>query len=466
MKLGGNMLYRKVTKKLQHWKENDNTALLIKGARQVGKSYIIEAFIKSFDNIITIDFTKNSEALDLLLEVRNYDDFLNRLSIISSINLLADGESVLFLDEIQYYYEVRQKRIDLDPSFREKYIDIITLSKEISSRGDFRLIMSGSMLGVSIFNINHNPTGYLKEITMYPMDFEEFLLATGITQQIIDEVRLAFKNKTEVPESLHNIFLKKYNEYLFVGGFPRAVQGYVDDKSLDLTTSALENIDNWYREDIIKYANKEDRLIILEMYNILPSEISMKNKKFVKSHLDVPNFKNLNLEDRYLWLNDAGIAIPTYNVSNSIYPLTISKDYKIVKLFMGDVGLLTHKLFNKEGKRRLIINSDDVDLGSITENMVAQLLVTHGYETYFQSNKKRGEIDFIIEQNMKIIPIEIKSSKPKKSTGLYEHSVLTKLLSAHEEIEEAWVFGINNVIKENERIQMFPIYMIEFVNNE
>lgn len=448
--------------KLNSWKENENTSLLIKGARQVGKTKLIEEFIKSFDKYIEIDFTKNLEALSLLLEVKSYDDFINRLSIISSTKLDSPS-SVLFLDEIQYFYEIRNERIAKDPSYREKYIDIITLSKEIANRGEFRLIMSGSMLGVTIFNINHNPTGYLKELTMYPMDFEEFLLANNISQKIIDEVRDCFISKKEVSSSLNEYLLKKYNEYLFIGGYPAAVQGYINDPQLDLTVDALETIDDWYRQDIIKYASKEDRLIILEMYNILASEISMKNKKFVKSHMDVPNFKNLELEDRYLWLKNSGIAIPTYNVSNPIYPLSISKDYKIVKLFMGDVGLLTHKLFDIEGKRKLIIDSKEVDLGSIFENAVASLLTTHGYDTYFQSTKKRGEVDFIIEKNTKIIPIEIKSFEPDKKSNIYKHPALDNLLAAHEEIEEAWVFGINNVKKEKDKVYMFPIYMVDFI---
>ena len=456
------MLYRKVIREFENWKNKEKSALLVKGARQVGKTRLIEEFIKTFDNFIEIDFTKNTEALSLLLEVKHYDDFINRLSLISSTKLNGQND-VLFLDEIQYYYEIRESRIAKDPSFKERYIDIITLSKEICDRGQFRLILSGSMLGVSLFNINHNPTGYLKEITMYPMDFEEFLLANNISESIIDEIKESFISKKVVPESLNNLLLKKYNEYLFIGGYPLAVQGYVEDKDLYLTSSALDNIDNWYSQDIIKYASKEDRLIILEMYNIMPSEISKKNKKFVKSHLDVPNFKNLDLDDRYLWLKNAGIAIPTYNISNPIYPLELSKDYKIVKLFMGDVGLLTHKLFDKEAKKKMLVDSSDIDLGSIAENAVAELLTAHGYKSYFQSNKKRGEVDFIIEKNMNIIPIEIKSSKPNMNTGLYEHNALNNLLSAHEEIKESWVFGLNNVKQENDRIWMFPIYMTEFI---
>ena len=456
------MLYRKVIKDFENWKNNEKTSLLVKGARQVGKTKSIEEFIKSFDHAIEIDFTKDSTALSLLLEVKNYDDFVNRLSILSSTRL-KDTNDVLFLDEIQYYYEVREKRISNDPSFREKYIDIITLSKEIANRGEFRLILSGSMLGITIFNINHNPTGYLKEITMYPMDFEEFLLASNISQGIIDEVKNDFINRTEVPDSLNEILLNKFNEYLFVGGYPAAVQAYVNNKDLYQVASALEIIDNWYRQDIIKYASKEDRLIILEMYNLLPSEISKKNKKFVKSHMDVNNFKNIDLADRFLWLKNAGIAIPTYNISNPIFPLEISKEYKITKLFMGDVGLLTHKLFDVNAKKKFIIDPSEIDLGSITENAVAELLFAHGYDPYFQSSKKHGEIDFLIESNTKIIPLEIKSGEINKKIGLYEHKALNNLLAVHKEIKEAFLFGKCNVKKENSTITMFPLYMIEFL---
>ena len=446
---------------LQNWKANESVALLVEGARQVGKTRLIEEFLLSFEDSIEIDFTKNSTALSLLLEIKNYDDFINRLSLISKTKLQGKN-SVLFLDEIQYYYEVREKRIQEDSSFAEKYIDILTLSKEIVHRGDFRLILSGSLLGVSLFSVNLNPTGYLRKITMYPMDFEEFLLANGVNQLVIDDVKECFISKTPISSSIHNLFLEMFEKYIFIGGLPAAVQGYVDDKELTLTTNALDSIDEWYKSDIIKYANKEDRLIILEMYNLLASEITMKNRKFVKSHLDVPNFKNIDLKDRFLWLKNAGIAIPTYNVTNPVYPIKISEDSKIVKLFFSDVGLLTHHIFGKDEKRKLIIDSGDVDLGAPYENATAQLLSAHGYETRFHSLKKNGEIDFLIERNMNVLPIEIKSTMPKK-TGLFTHPALDNLLNAHQEIKEAWIFGKNNIQKENDRIWMFPIYMIDFL---
>ena len=459
------MLFRKRINDLIHWRDNENGALLIDGARQVGKTYLIKEFIKSFDKAIDIDFTKNAQALSLLLEVRDYDDFVNRLSILSPVKLVG-GNAVLFLDEIQYYYEVRAKRIEANPQFEEKYIDILTLAKDIVAKGDFRLILSGSLLGTTLFRVNLNPMGSLRKIRMYPMDFEEFLLAHKVAPALIEEARNCFLQKRVVSESLNDFFLEKFKEYLFVGGFPKAVEGYLLDPTLDKTSIALGEIDDWYRGDILKYAAVEDRLVILNMYEILPSEITMKNKKFVKSHLDVPNFKNIDLKDRFLWLKTAGIAIPTYNVTNAKYPLKISEDSKIVKLFLGDTGLLTHLLFDREAKRKLMLDSKGTDLGAVFENAVAELLVAHGYPPYFQSTKKRGEVDFIIEKNMSVIPIEIKSFALNKPEANYSHPALDHLLEDHSEIKEAWVFGMHNVRWESERVCQFPIYMIDFVAKE
>ena len=463
MSLVISMLYRKKIEDFKKWKENNSTALLVGGARQVGKTKLIEEFIKNeFNNYIEIDFTKNPTALGYLLEVKNYDEFVSRLSLLSNAKLSSEND-VLFLDEIQYYYEIREKRIEEDPTFAYNYIDIITLSKEIINRHGFRLIMSGSMLGISLFNINLNPTGYMSIMTMYPLDFEEFLIANKIDENIIEELKNCFFNKTPVSDTLNEMMIKKYEEYILLGGMPKAVDAYLNDKNFINADLAIQEIDDWYRKDILKYTHKSDRLIILEMYDLLSSEISMKNKRFMKSHMDVSNFKNLNLDDRFLWLKNAGIAIPTYNITNPKYPLLISKDHKIVKLFFNDVGLLTHSLFDSSEKMRLLINRDNVDFGAIFENAVAETLLTHGYNPFFYSNKKRGEVDFIIEKNMAIIPIEIKSYQLKKNVKSYSHPALNNLLKAHEEIKESWVFGLTNVYQESDRIYQFPIYMIDFV---
>ena len=456
------MLYRKNIIDFISWKEKESSALLVKGARQVGKTSLVEEFIKtSFNNYIEIDFTKNMEALNYLLEIKNYDDFISRLSLISNVEL-NNKEDVIFFDEIQYYYEIRNNRIERDPTFQTKYIDILTLAKEIVNKGKFRVIFSGSLLGTTIFNINLNPTGFLKTITMYPMDFEEFILGCGINSSIIDELKTSFITKQPLSESINNLLLQKFKEYVFIGGMPKAVDGYIKDKSLNLTSMALDSIINGYKDDIIKYTRKKDRLIILEMFNLLPSEISMKNKKFIKSHLDVPNFKNIDLKDRFLWLKNAGISIPIYNVNNPKYPLKISIDNKIIKLFSNDVGLLSHQLFSIEAIQKALVNSRDIDLGSLYENAVGQILLSHNHTPYFCSTKKGGEIDFLIEKDMNIIPIEVKSGNPNKHE-LYSHLALDNLLEKHKEIKESYVFGISNIKQENEKIMMYPIYMSNFI---
>ena len=456
------MLYRKNIIDFISWKEKEASALLVKGARQVGKTSLVEEFIRtSFNNYIEIDFTKNMEALNYLLEIKNYEDFISRLSLISNIEL-NNKEDVIFFDEIQYYYEIRNNRIERDPSFKTKYIDILTLAKEIVNKGKFRVIFSGSLLGTTVFNINLNPTGFLKTITMYPMDFEEFILGCGINSSIIDELKTSFNTKQPLSESINNLLLQKFKEYVFIGGMPKAVDGYIKDKSLNLTSMALDSIINGYKDDIIKYTRKEDRLIILEMFNLLPSEISMKNKKFIKSHLDVPNFKNIDLKDRFLWLKNAGISIPIYNVNNPKYPLKISIDNKIIKLFSNDVGLLSHQLFSIEAIQKALVNSRDIDLGSLYENAVGQILLSHNHTPYFCSTKKGGEIDFLIEKDMNIIPIEVKSGNPNKHE-LYSHLALDNLLEKHKEIKESYVFGISNIKQENEKIMMYPIYMSNFI---
>ena len=456
------MLYRKNIIDFISWKEKESSALLVKGARQVGKTSLVEEFIKtSFNNYIEIDFTKNMETLNYLLEIKNYDDFISRLSLISNVEL-NNKEDVIFFDEIQYYYEIRNNRIERDPSFKTKYIDILTLAKEIVNKGKFRVIFSGSLLGTTIFNINLNPTGFLKTITMYPMDFEEFILGCGINSSIIDELKTSFNTKQPLSESINNLLLQKFKEYVFIGGMPKAVDGYIKDKSLNLTSMALDSIINGYKDDIIKYTRKKDRLIILEMFNLLPSEISMKNKKFIKSHLDVPNFKNIDLKDRFLWLKNAGISIPIYNVNNPKYPLKISIDNKIIKLFSNDVGLLSHQLFSIEAIQKALVNSRDIDLGSLYENAVGQILLSHNHTPYFCSTKKGGEIDFLIEKDMNIIPIEVKSGNPNKHE-LYSHLALDNLLEKHKEIKESYVFGISNIKQENEKIMMYPIYMSNFI---
>lgn len=455
------MLYRKAREKMSAWKRGDKV-LLVDGARQVGKSTLIEDFIAAeFAHAILIDFTKDAAMLELLLEIQSLEDFVSRLKIRGGFDP-SDPQTVVFLDEIQFYYLARERRIKEDPRFAESHVDILTLSKPIAQRHGFRLIVSGSLLGVSLFGVNLNPLGFVTSLRMFPLDFEEFLLASKISPDAIAGLKQHFQDKVPLSEAEHQLYLKLFKEYLVVGGMPEAVKRHVDGEGLAEVSLAQSSVHDWYIKDILQYAPKEDRPIIAEMYRLLPSEIAARNHKFVKSHLDVPNFKNLDLKDRFLWLQEAGVAIPVYNVHDAVFPLKLNRDYKIAKLFANDTGILFNELFAVEDKSAILLEDPALDYGAIYENMAATLLRTHGYEPYFFSTKKGGEIDFIVEKSMTVIPIEIKSGTLKTNKN-YEHKALDALLDAKPNIPVAYVFGQRNIYQESERIWCFPIYMIDFM---
>ena len=455
------MLYRKVTSRLLEWLKKSPNALLIYGARQVGKTTIVREFGRAhFRSFAEINFSTDPRYVNLLLEAESLLDFQARLSLILGYEP-KEGD-VVFLDEIQVYYAAREDKIKNDPDFAKKTVDILTLSKPIVEQGTYRLIMSGSLLGVTVFGVNLNPVGFVDELTMYPMDFEEFLIANGVPASLIQKARDCFKNKEAVPQELNQTLLAKFREFAIVGGMPEAVNRYVNGRDLKAVCLAHQSVLSWYKKDVIKYAPQESRLIILEMLEILPSEVNANNKKFTKSHLDVPNFKNLDLKDRFLWLSSAGIAIPVYNVDEMKAPLRSSLNYKVVKLFSNDTGLLVNQLFEGEITERLFVESNTYDFGAIYENAVAQLLLCHGFLPRFHTNKKVGELDFVIDYGCDILPIEIKSGLGGER-HVYEHRALDHYIDSSSFSMPGMVFGNTNVFAESSHIENYPIYMIDFL---
>ena len=457
------MLYRKIEEKLQLW-EKGKKALLVYGARQVGKTTSIKDFCqRHFANVAAINFTNDARALNLLLEIKNLEEFNRVLSLLFGFEPKKGDTD--FLDEIQYYYEMWEEEEKRHPGFKREHVDILTLAKNVVERNEYRLILSGSMLGVSVFGVNLNPTGFVEELTMYPLDFEEFLLALSTPKNVIEEARESFASNRPMPEELNDMLIRRFREYTIIGGMPEAVEAYVETKDMRYVSAAHRGVLSWYRRDIIKYAPADSRLIISSMFEALPSEISAQNKKFVKSHMDVPNFKNLELRERFLWLQSAGIAIPTYNVDAPKSPLKAAANHKVVKLFSNDVGLLVNQLFDGDVQLGLIEEKSGYDFGAIYENAVAELLVAHGFSPYFHSNKKGGEIDFLVEKNRTAIPIEIKSGAGGER-HIYEHKALDHLLESRSDLRESFVFGNTNVFSESKRIKNYPIYMIEFLKRK
>ena len=458
------MLKRKIERKLDYWFNNREQALLVTGARQIGKSYSIEHFIDDkFEYVIKIDFSKRTDLIDIFALLDNSDDLLMRLSLIAG-NKMVPNKTVIFLDEIQKVY---QRRDELKEKGELSFLsqDIITAMKTVVQQGEYRFILSGSLLGVMVKDVILNPTGYLDEYKMYPLDFEEFLWAKGVGQVAIDHVKKCFQEKKQVDSGVHNMFLKFFREYVLIGGMPEAVKTFIDTKNYYRVQEAHNQIVNFYKTDITTYVKDGSlKLRIRDVYNAIPGQLSSKNMRYISSQvLDKKYLKHNSIEDEFLWLKAAGVAIPTYHVNEPVMPLTLSVERKTMKLFTNDVGLLISQLVDTGIREKLLNNEKEINYGAPYENVAAQELVAHGFdeELYYYNSKKHGEVDFLVMLDNEVLPIEIKSGKSKESQ-LYDHAALNNLIKNYH-YPIAYVFGETNVIKESDIVYQLPVYMVDFI---
>lgn len=434
------MLYRKIQKNVDDWIKNGTKALLITGARQVGKSYLIRETLKqNKSNCEEINFIKNKSAKELFdsFVEDDVDNFILSLKLLSKKELKKG--SIIFLDEIQ---EVKE---------------IITIIKFLVEQGDYKYILSGSLLGVELNNIRSVPVGYIDTLDMYPMDLEEFFIANGLKEELIDYLKGKFCKTEEVNETIHNTLIESFYRYLIVGGMPEAVQIYVDTQDLNKVYTKHMSIIRDYKKDFTKYEiESNSKLKLMNTYDLIPSELDSKNKRYVFTDLN-SNLRFERYENNFNWLIDAGMALPVYNVTEFQLPLEASKKSNLFKLFLSDVGLLT-SLYGQATVIKLLTKKDSINCGAIFENFVAQELKAHDFKTYYFNNKKHGEVDFLIEHNENLLPIEVKSGKDYQV-----HSALTYFMTT-KYFNNGIVFSNFNVSKKN-NIIYYPIYMIMFLTN-
>ena len=444
-------LYRKIEAKLKEWL-NTNYGLMVYGARQVGKTYILNEFLKNnFDSLYYLNLFENIEAIEVLLKSVDTKDFILRLSALS--DQYIDDNTCIFIDEIQEYYNYLEKHPEID-----KYYDLLTGSKFVVENTNNRIVFSGSLLRLEMNTIISNPVGYILPLEMYPLDFEEFLMANGVNSEIIDIVKNCFENRKEAPDYIHIKMLDYFKKYLLIGGMPKAVSEYVDNNSFVSVEQAHKAIDHFIRLDISKYALDNEKLKIQEIYELIPSELNKISKRFIVS--DIPNHeRNENIHLSFSWLNKAGVTIPVYVASDPKIPLMASASRNKLKLFHEDVGILTYLLMDSSIKTNILNENININYGAIYENAAAQCLHAHGFNTlYYFNSKKQGEIDFLIEYKNKIVPIEIKSGKDYK-----RHLALNNLLNNQEyDIDEVFIFCNDNV-KVVDNYIYYPIYMIDLL---
>lgn len=435
------MLKRKITAELESFFRTDhNKALLITGARQVGKTYIIREYGKqNFKSFIEINLIENPTARELFTNASDSSDLLLRLSAIADAPLIP-GETLIFLDEVQECKE------------------IVTAIKFLVDEGSYRYILSGSLLGVELQDIRSVPVGYMEIRDMYPLDFEEFILANGVSQRIMDALRKSFEDKTPVDGVVHTKLMELFRLYLIIGGMPAAVMQYLKSNNLKAVVREQRGIISLYKKDISKY-DPDNKLYIEDIFELIPSELNAKNKRFILKDLH-DNFKFSRYSNSFLWLANAGVALPTHCVSEPEYPLRLMRSTNLFKLFLSDVGLLA-SMYMDDIQIKILNKEKDINFGSVYENVAAQELKAHGFDLFYFNSKKQGEIDFLVEQQGEVIPIEIKSGKDYK-----KHAALSNVIQNPQYgIKTAYVFHNDNLSTDG-IITYYPIYMLMFVKKE
>ncbi len=364
-------------------------------------------------------------------------------SFVSKISLLAGrklkkGNTIIFFDEIQ------------------EYAEILSAIKFLALEGSYRYILSGSLLGVELVGINSAPVGSLTTKKMFPLDLHEFLVALNVQEELIEALRLRYENRKAVDETVHKKLIEIFYLYLVVGGMPAAVQAYIDKGDFMAVTAVHKKIIKQYKVDFTKYEEKQ-KLKLIGAYNLIPSELNSKNKRFIFSDLD-KNLRFEKYEDSFLWFSSAGVAIPVFNTSEPVIPFEINRKSNLFKLFLSDVGLLS-TLYGNATKLKLLDNGTDINSGAIFENAVAEELLSKEYSLFYYNSKKNGEVDFLIEHDGAPLPIEVKSGKDYSI-----HSALNNLLSnTSYNIPYAYVLSKGNV-RVDKNIIYLPIYMLMFIN--
>ena len=382
---------------------------------------------------------ENQQAVKLFENITGSKDILLRLSALTDVPMIP-GETLVFFDEVQECPE------------------IVTAIKFLVEDGQYRYILSGSLLGVELKDIRSVPVGYLSILEMYPLDFREFCEANRVSQTVMDKLKECFEKKQPVDELIHEKMMELFRLYLIVGGMPAVVDAYIRTNNLKEVLRIQQGIVQLYYKDIAKY-DKDNKLYLDEIFSLIPSELNNKNKRFIMKDLN-ENFRFSRYENSFIWLKEAGVALPVYCVQEPEIPLLLSKSTNLFKLFLSDVGLLA-SMYVDGLQLKILSREKDINFGAIYENVAVQELKAHGFELYYFNSKKQGELDFVIEYQGNVLPLEIKSGK-----AYTRHNALDNVLKDERyAVPQALVF-CNENISTVDKIVYLPIYMIGFLENE
>lgn len=440
------MLFRKIEALIEtHLKSKSGKILLIDGARQVGKTYIIRHVgQKLFENYIELNMVEDSIGPRLFAETKSVEDFYLQVSMLEGSKMKQKDNTLIFIDEIQAYPH------------------LLTLLKFLSQDDRFTFIASGSLLGVTLSQTTSIPMGSIRKVRMFPLDFEEFLYANGLNEFAISALRKKFERLEALDKPIHNKMMDYFRKYLLVGGLPDAVNSYLENHNIQLVREIQREIHDYYAADASKY-DEEKKLKIRRIYDLIPSNMENKKKRIVAQSIENKKGKTFSdYQDEFDYLISAGIALNVQAISNPVFPLIESTGKNLLKLYLNDVGILTGILYGNN-IRAVLDDETSINLGSVYESVVASELIAHGYNLFYYDNRNKGEVDFLIDDysSLSTVPIEVKSGK-----DYYVHSALSGFTKNEDyHVQKAFVVSNERTISTKGKITYIPIYYIAFFQN-
>lgn len=432
------MLRRKIEKRFLDWKNDKaHKPLIVKGCRQCGKTYSVMKFAEeNYENVVYLNFFSNSDYSSVFSGALDVDSITMMITaLLGAKAAFVPGKTILILDEIQECPEAR------------------TALKFFKLDGRYDVIGTGSLLGVKGYGKSPRsvPVGYETVITMYPLDFEEFLWANGINDLLIQKLREHLDSKTPVEEALHNRYRELLLQYVAVGGMPDVVQTFVDTKQMNTVLQTQRDIIRSYEDDMVKYADEKDKPLIKECFQSIPKQLAKENKKFrysvVKKGSTAAKFAG-SLQ----WIEDAGITKRCYNLRATELPLDGNAIEEIFKVYMVDTGLFTAML--EDGTQFDILRGNLLGYkGAIFENLAADFFSKMGRKLYYFHKDSGLEIDFFIRYKGECVPVEVKANKGNTKSL----KTVMKNKSVYH-LEHAIKLGDYNIGEEN-NVLTLPLYM-------
>lgn len=437
------MLFRKIERKIRrHLAGNPGKVAIVSGARQIGKSFIIRYVGKDmFRNFVELNLVADRDMREAFARVHTTDDFYLVLSAFAGGMTGGADDTLIFLDEIQ------------------ECPNLLTLLKFLNAEKRFRYIASGSLLGVTLHHTTSIPVGSIEIMPMFPLDFEEFLLANDFGREAIEGLHDCFDKLRSPEAAIHERVINLFRRYLLVGGMPDAVNEYIDSHNLVRVRQIQTDIHTLYADDASKY-DIANRLKIRRIYDLIPSNMENRKKRVVYKNIeDRKGKRSSDYEEEMEYLVSSGVALEVKAISNPKFPLAESENKNLLKLYLNDAGLLSDILF-RLNPRPVLEDEKSVNLGSLYECAVAAELAARGHRLFYYDNRNHGEVDFLIDdyKSLSVVPLEVKSGRDYRI-----HSALSRFVATPDyHIERGVVLSNSGLVEERDHIVYMPVYMTMF----